>query len=160
MTRVISEDFRRAINMKVTHGPQSAHTSLNTAETQRFYHSERAVQEPRRWADVPGGDGSLSGAELRQIRAEALQFPSGAIHGDRGGTRYTNQSRGSGGGRLLVEHYTSVGTGTQLPATPTELDFHVFLHFIFTHEAEMLTFLYFISSWFSKKCSKVSNTLI
>lgn len=110
------------------------------------------MQESRRWADVPGGDGSLRGPELRQIRAEALQFPSGAIHGDWGRNQLlTNQSRESGGGHLLVEHYTSVVTGTQLPATPIELEsldcwlscFSV--NFIFTHVAEMLTFLYFIT---------------
>lgn len=81
------------------------------------------MQESRRWADVPGGDGSLRGPELRQIRAEALQFPSGAIHGDWGRNQLlTNQSRESGGGHLSVEHYTSVVTGTQLPATPIELE--------------------------------------
>lgn len=66
-----------------------AHSSLNTAETARFYHSERAVQEPQRWADVPDGDGSLSGPKVRQSRAEELQVPCGAIHGDRGGTTFS-----------------------------------------------------------------------
>jgi len=107
--------------MKVIHRPvSSAHISVNTAETQGFYHSKRVLQESWRWLDAPGDDGSLRGPKLRQIRAEALQFASGPIHGDSGGGTVAHQPEPSVGGRTLISGTLHI-RGTQLPATPIGL---------------------------------------